>query len=1159
LNFFFADDRRHSCRPRPAMGDRSKLWGRALIESYIYTHTLVRNQIESYNYFCSTQLRSIIQETSEITKTDDTGFSHTIEFVDVHVTRPRSRDADGFVRPAISPHETSLRGLTYSSDILIDIKYTITDESGNELSSKLYTGIELCKIPTMVGSHNCVLKDLDDTRKRCSMDTGGYFIINSSEKSIICQEKLAINKFFVWVARNQSKDKYVAEVRSCNEAKLRSTSTMYMGIRDGKSVVPSISVSLPFVDTACNIFTVFNLMGMFDEKDILNCIVASSDNRELRECVGSIVSTLVCEHHSQSTTMRHVASQNKAYEDEHKAMRYMKHIVECEILPHIGIDNTPKTCRLKCVFFGSMIRKLVTVYLGQTVPDDRDDYRNKRVDGPGMLTSLLFRQLWRQFLKTLNTSMGKTLEAKKPLSVADLMKAGKITSGILYAFATGSWGITRQSSDRAGVVQIMNRAGFFSTLASMRRINTPVNKDSKSPPVRQLHPSSWGIVCSTETPEGASCGLIKNLALLAHIRVGCRSSVIMPIVEQIPGFDGTVIMDNSTEMWDARRGHVSVNGVIVGLVDEVRVGLEFLVNMRETGALPFDCGIYVEVTSETLHVWTDPGALCRPVLKTSMAEQIDTWYRSCQSNPKTFFRTLLSKGILQYIEKTEEVECSVGVTLQQAKDRGYPFFEIDPCCILGLCANLIPYPDFNQAPRNTYQAAMGKQALGVPACNIMNRFDTVAHVLHSPHVPLVDTHVSKVIGMPILASGQNLVVGIMSYTGYNQEDSIIVNAGAVERGMGRCDVYRTYKYDVPLSGQDVFTLSVPAKDCSGRKFGDYTKLQPCGWPTVGTELVSGDIILGVVVETREGDKDVSVIYKHGPCVVDAVWKCKNKDGRERICVRTREHRLPRVGDKFSSRHGQKGVVGRILPHCDMPYRLDGLVCDILVNPHAIPSRMTIGHLLETMVGTTACIAGGFGDGSAFGSTNVVEVGDICDRLIHDSGAADVMDKYCNSTMISGKSGRVLSTKCFVGFTWYQKLKHMVRDKQHARTTGPVDILKRQPLEGRSRGGGLRFGEMELQCLLSYGAAHNVQEFLFTKSDPYKCWVCRACGRLAEPPCTDMKNRVVRSKYAFCRFCDSFANISRVAMPYSAKLFLQTIQAANIDAKVNVCPPASILM
>lgn len=1121
-----------------------------VVDSFIKSQTLVQNQIDSFEYFCSTQLPSIIRETSCLEKFDNENLAHRLEFLDVHLTKPRTREANGFVRQAMSPHETAIRGQTYCSDILVDVSYSTfrKDEEPKDENTKIYTGVEMCKIPMMVGSRYCTTKNGCDTRLRCTMDTGGYFVVNSSEKTVICQEKLAINRCFVW--QRKGKDKFVCEIRSCHEEKLRSTSTMYIRLREfGNGQIPHVAVDIPFVDSPATVSQVFKMLGCKTASEMITVIVGEEDPPELLHLANNIIEKDM-DASNGTEAMENLAVASQVHTDLNKSRSYIQHIFECEVLPHVGLDMKPETMLAKRTFFGFMVRRLLRVFLQIDKPDDRDHYFNKRIDGAGMLMSFLFRQLWRQFLKVLSNNLAKNIQSNKSLNIPDMLKATKVSSGMLYAFATGSWGVSKSNGDRSGVVQMMNRASYSSALAGLRRINTPVNKDSKSPPVRQLHTSSWGVVCATETPEGASCGLIKNLALMARIRVGCKSKTIMNILSRTPSFKPLTSNEN---LWSADLFVLAVNGHFVGKVEK-KTGVAHLTKLKRYGALPVDTSVSFSDEWGLIEIDTDPGALCRPVMCTDSAAEIKTVIARYKSLPNNaLFDELLHHGHIMYLDKKEERNLKVSQTYEQALRQGAPYFEIHPCCILGLCANLIPFANHNQAPRNTYQAAMGKQALGLPSCNCMNRFDTVTHVLNAPHRPMVDTTISNYIGMPILPSGQNFVVAIMSYSGFNQEDSIIVNAGALERGLGRCDSFRSYKYDVPLTGQDKFRVAKPDDDVKGKKFGNYNKINKNGLPAVGTELQNGDVIIGVVVESKTDIRDNSIIYRHGPSVVDAAWVCINKDGKQRVVIRTREHRLPRPGDKFSSRHGQKGVIGKVIEHADMPYRKDGLVPDIIVNPHAIPSRMTIGHLLETLLGTAAVIAGTVADGSSFRNVSITEIQKECEALIEKNNDGVIMDGLCRSKMICGISGRELKTQCFVGITWYQKLKHMVRDKEHVRTTGPVAIMTRQPLEGRSRGGGLRFGEMELQCLLAYGCAHNTQEFLFAKSDPYRAFYCRKCGDLCEPPCSDAKVHVVRGKRAYCRQCQSFSHISRIPLPYSGKLFLQELAAANIRARLMITP------
>jgi DNA-directed RNA polymerase II subunit RPB2 len=999
------------------------LQARAIIDSYVLKHGLVRHQIESFTYFVSTLLPLIVQENSTVTVHSEQT-THTLRYSNVFVPRPMAREMTGFCRNMHSPQEALLRGMTYSSPVLVDVEHTVLNRFNQTRRTTMYRNLQLCSIPVMVKSPYCVTSVCASARRNhCAHEHGGYFIINSNEKGMISQEKLCVNAPFVWPGRSNTKTKYVCEIRSCHHNKLRSTSTLYINIRDrGAAGLPEVTVQIPFVDVAVPLAYMFYLLGAADEEDMLNCICPAADH-EMAE-----LASVVLRHDPEADVSREallewLACKGTTETLPEKRARYMQHIMASEVLPHQGLDTEPATLRQKKNFVGFMVNRLLRVYLQRCAPDERDAYATKRVDTAGALCSLLFRQLFRHYLKTQHASLQRCADTNKPVDVPHHIMGRKITAGLNYAFATGSWGMQKQGSATQGICQLINRNSFVAAVSNLRRVNTPVNKDSKSASVRQLHSSSWGVVCPTETPEGQCCGLTKNLALLAHIRVGCRTDIPLRVMRRCQPL--VRVEDVSAPLWE--ESWCFVNGILVGWTADAGAVIARLRADRRNGALPYDAT--VAHYRGNVHLNTDPGALCRPVLVTA---QLHLLAPLIEATPqRDLFETLKSRGVIQYLEKLEESEYTIAVDLPSAQRTDAPFVEIHPSVILGLCASLIPCCDFNQSPRNTYQSAMGKQSCGTWLSNYLARHDTVAYSLCYPQKPLVHTWTDQIAGLNKLPAGQNLFVAIGSY-GFNMEDSIVVNRAWIDRGGGRAYVYRSVSEQESPSGNDVFKLERPDQAIC-KKHACYDKLNADGVVDINEAVEPGTALIGKTVESyRPGTservkKDCSHVCKHSG-VVDQVVRTINRDGLPLIRVRTRSLRRPMIGDKFTSRHGQKGIIGKVLEPEDMPFNAQGISPDIIVNPHAVPSRMTVGHLLEALLGTAACISGEFADGTPFRNIAVHDVARVLEGNFKD---VDSVDAYGNMTTYSGVTGAQLTDKLCYGNVYYQRLKHMAADKVRA--------------------------------------------------------------------------------------------------------------------------------
>jgi DNA-directed RNA polymerase II subunit RPB2 len=730
------------------------------------------------------------------------------------------------------------------------------------------------------------------------------------------------------------------------------------------------------------------------------------------------------------------------------------------------------------------------------------------------------------------------VETNKEFNLSHAIRHNTITNGLKYSLATGNWGDQKKSmASKAGVSQVLNRYTYASTLSHLRRCNTPLGREGKIAKPRQLHNTHWGMVCPAETPEGQACGLVKNLSLMSSISVGTFSS---PVIDFLEEWGLERLEDNAHSPVPYTK--VFVNGIWMGVHRDPAQLVGILRDLRRKEDVHPETSIVRDIRERELRVYTDAGRVLRPLYivqddqSLAITKRHVRWVTQKRDDAGAAYgwHDLIKGGVVEYLDAEEEETVMIAMTpedLEATRNKmlGYPdtredgdfdpakrikapfrahrwtHCEIHPSMILGICASIIPFPDHNQSPRNTYQSAMGKQAMGIHLTNYLSRMDTMANILYYPQKPLATTQAMQHLKFRELPAGQNAIVAIMCYSGYNQEDSVIMNQSSIDRGLFRSMYYRSYMDLEKKSGiTQLEEFEKPTRDTTLRmKHGTYDKIEDDGLIAPGTQVSGEDIIIGKTApippdseelgqRTRlHTRRDVSTPLKSTEKgIVDQVLITTNQDGQKFVKIRIRSTRIPQIGDKFASRHGQKGTVGITYRQEDMPFTADGIVPDIIINPHAIPSRMTIGHLVECLLSKVATLLGQEGDATPFTDLTVESVSQVLRSKGFQSRGLEIM--------YHGHTGRKLQAQVYLGPTYYQRLKHMVDDKIHSRARGPVQILTRQPVEGRSRDGGLRFGEMERDCMISHGVAGFLKERLFEASDAYRLHVCDMYVRPACP-------------------------------------------------------------
>ena len=1083
----------------------------------------------------------------------------------------------------------------------------------------------------------------------CSRNESG----NLAQRRIICSpEKPACNKVFVFTHRKSPpRFEVYAEIKSSSQF---SHTTTIVGTISKKIavVLPWIeSATIPLGVVFCG-------LGVTDPQEVLRYVLGEDrSSPEVLELL-SIALEASYECSTTEAALYYIGKRGKKFvasrdvetaitledpfEEEDRgeeialtksarikeeAISYAQHLLDYELFPHLGTtDSSGATREKKCYFLGYMVSKLLKVITGQRRPEDRDHYAAKRVTAVGQLLGQQFLGALRRLQSEITLATRKALATKNTVNVLSWIKPSILTNAMVGALANNKWGVRGGSSATKGISQAYEQFNHAAGLSNLRKMVIPMAAEGgKIIAPRDLHGSHWMVCCPAETPEGKKTGLVKNLALTGLITLGTDSEPVRRIILagyfHKSGEGGAEALPTKSKGPDKLRRlrphsaqgcKVLVDGDWLGNTKDTAHTQElvaYLRNLRRGNNLSKEVSIAYDDLSDEIRITTDPGRLCRPVLivhnnqialKASTIEELQKQHLT--------WTDLMNQRVVELLDKAEEDSLliahfpsdldrtSAGGVWGGRSPPQFTHCELHPSLMFGVGGSIIPFPNRNQSPRNCYQASMSKQSIGMPFTNyrqmMTGTFNTMAYL----QKPLVMTRSGSILQFDELPSGQNAMVCVIPRP-INEEDSLEMNQSSVDRGFMVSYHWSCYYEELREDG-DFFGL--PPSDTVLMK-GDSQWLDEDGLVAPGVRVRNGDLLIGKFGKNpvRDPKKPLvshCVIYEHEwPAVVDRVQRGMTGDGYQYVRVMLVQKRIPVVGDKFSACHSQKGTVGILRHQIDLPYSVaTGMTPDLIVNTLALPSRMTIGMLVELLVGKVVSAASvlhrvsiehlheAWGSSTSEGGTAKRRCsGSSADRpsseglgeapppqprpweqhyrhpdthlgdatpfrqddldLLGPELAKLGFERSGEEMMINGTTGEMMKGLIFTGPVYYQRLKHMVIDKVHARARGPRTTISHQPTDGRGADGGLRVGVQERDCILGQGASRFVKDRMMEQSDEYRMWVCARCGL----------NVVVQEEansIHLCNVCGS-RDVAKIRIPYGAKLLAQELMGMNIVARI----------
>jgi DNA-directed RNA polymerase II subunit RPB2 len=1098
----------------------------------------------------------------------------------IYLSTPNIKDNETGNKKYMYPNEARLKKLTYKTDVLcnIGVQYILHNEDKKFIRN--FEKVNIGEIPIMIHSKMCILHKLDPIKLsvfgECPYDQGGYFIIKGKEKVMLSQEKKVNNILYI----NESGEDGIilqGNIKSVSTEGFQSSRTNVISYKrnnfkvkiDGNEIKRSENtfvVRILGFDINIPLFILLRALGYETDKQILSFIIYDNDYKELKNKLFELILPSVKD--SQPIYTKDTALKLLSLNTKGKEIFNVIDLLNNNLLPNYK-DNNDAKCKYICY----SIRKILLTHIGGFQKTDRDSYSNKRIDLPGSLLLELYRELWGNFKRSISLSIDseykmnyETSEEKDFTNIINDLNLNRIFNSSIMNTIVKSFGAKFGTgiSSRQGIVQDLNRNVMLGTLSHIRRLSNPLPSGSKMIGPRKLHNSQWGFVCPTESPDGGNVGIINHLSIISRVTTNIDENGIYNAI-----FDGDMIPLKSTNHKDFYTNtNIFLNGKLIGIHLNPSYLLRYLKLLKLNSFINITTSISWNIQTNEFHVFSDSGRIIRPVfyLKTDSSGNkyndlvnldyslIESWNKSLHGllysedesinfSTSEYYKEELDElkkdphyldhlekraASIEYIDSIETENALISKSIGDISSI-YTHCEIHSSLILSAVSLNIPFPEHSQFPRNVFSCQQTKQAVGVYSSAYNTRFETFAHILYYPQRPIVTTRYKKYTDVDKLPYGINAVVAIASYGGYNQEDAVILNKSSVDRGMFTSLYFRSYDDEEEMKDGTKVYFGNPLleKNIEKLNIGKYENLDDNGFIKENTKVTYDDIIIGKCSKEKNKDgheitKVTGARIKRGTSgIVDKVVVTKVDSNLRRCNIRVRKEKIPGVGDKFSSRCGQKGMCGMVLPSWEMPFTKDGIIPDIIINPHAIPSRMTINQLLEVILGKSSCLGGSLGDATPFQNNDIREFSEVLKGFGYE--------KNGNEVMYSGYTGDQLHTDIFIGPTYYQRLKIMVADKMHSRATGKNNYLVRQPAAGRANDGGLRFGEMERDGIISHGATGFLRESMMERSDAFTVQIDTKSGLIS--------------------YDDKKEDKVMVNIPYAMKLMIQELQTMCIAPRI----------
>ena len=1167
------------------------------LDLYFASNPLYKFHIDSVDQFINDIVFPTLKENPNIITENifqDKIYRHKLEFSDITLKPPVNEIDDEL----IFPEDARIKHLSYSGKLIANVKQVleiVESQTGNITRRVIAEDKEVpvARIPIMIKSRYCntILRpEIKNTE--CHFDPGCYFIVGSSghigERIILTHERICENKSLVSTKRDPSYVRgkmYMVQINSKTPDVLGIVNifTIKMNKNNSLNCLTRQFAEIP-------LFVLFRALGITSDSDIIKyCVYEETDIDMVNILRYSLDEGLYAkisdeakpkEIRTQDDAINFLVAKlksNKKYNETDPVIRdaqkkiHVLKILEVEILPHVTGGLFQKGC-----YIGYMVNKLLSCYLNRIDEDDRDSYVNKRLWLPGILLGTIFKLNYQKMINNISKFFKKkNNDDNNPIKVINQIKPSIIEDGLKSALLTGTW-----SARSKGVAQILQRLSYLQTIGYFRRIITPSPdaSNNKITSMRQVNNIQLGFVCVVETPEGQKIGLVKGMAITAVPTLTLYSQIT--IIKKL--LEGKILNLNSVYTSQLKNYvKVLLNGDWIGMTDKPQELYESLLEKRQNQELDYTVSIMLNYTTKELKIYCDGGRLVRPllkvrenelVLKSEMLDEIDLDDISGKKISTFNDFTIKYPDVIDWVDVESTESTMISMTFDKLKEEKkkqltpikdknlhisgdpvnryeeiyvkYTHCELHPSMMLGSITSNIPYANHNYGTRNILFYSQSRHAMGIYATNYRYRTD-ISYLLYHPQVPLVVTKAAKWLHTQDIPAGENCVVAIMCYTGFNQEDSKLVNKSAIDRGLLRATALKKEDASIeknPTTSQDDIFMRPDKSKTVGMKDANYDKLNEKGYAPEETVLENGDVLIGKVspIQKDESNKiyrDESNVYRSTvPSTIDKVYTVYNGDGYEMYNMRLRSERVIQIGDKLNTRHGQKGTTGALLTSCDMPFSASGIQPDVILNPNAIPSRMTIAQLLEAIFSKVGALECNYIDGTPFQDNANIE---DANEILRKYGFED----YGLETLYSGITGEKMEAKIFICPTYYLRLKHLAMDKMHARASGPKQILTRQPPDGRARDGGLRWGEMERDVGIAHGSAFLLREKLLEASDKYVTYVCNICGLFA--------TKMLKKDVYHCTSCKNSTRISKVILPYAFKLLMQELMSVNILPRLRV--------